>query len=270
MKTKIEMGFQYFFLTLASVLSVFPLYWMAVSATNSSVDVLRGAMLPGTSLMNNLNNLLANNDVAAAMRNSSANAAILTALALLVCSIAGYGFEIYHDKRKDFLMRILLLAMMIPFVAIMIPLYQMFSRMRLLSSLTAVILPTISTPFLIMMFRQSARSFPHEIIDAARIDGLSELQIFLRMYIPTNRSTYAAAMIIVFMTAWNNFMWPRVIILDAKKITMPLLVSNLTAGYVTDYGGLMLAVLLSTLPTIIIFFILQRHFAEGIAGSVKQ
>ena len=270
MKTKIATGFQYFFLTLVSMASVFPLYWMAVSATNSSMDVLRGAMLPGTSLPANLSKLLASQDVVTAMRNSFANAAVLTALALLVCSIAGYGFEVYHDKGKDFVMRILLLAMMIPFVAIMIPLYQMFSRMRLLSSLTAVILPTVSTPFLIMMFRQSARGFPSDIIDAARIDGLNELQIFIRMYIPTMRSTYAAAMIIVFMNAWNNFMWPRVIIMDPKKITMPLLVSNLIGGYVTDYGVLMLAVLLSTLPTIIIFFILQRHFAEGIAGSVKQ
>jgi len=269
-KTKIATGFQYVFLTLASVCSVFPLYWMAVSATNGSVDVLRGTMLPGTRLLDNLNKLLANYDVAAAMRHSFVNAAVLTLLALAVCSIAGYGFEIYHDKGKDFVMGILLLAMMIPFVAIMIPLYQIFSRMRLLSSLTAVILPTVSTPFLIMLFRQSARSFPHDIIDAARIDGLGEFQIFIRMFIPTMRSTYAAAMIIVFMNAWNNFMWPRVIIMDAKKITMPILVSNLTSSYVTDYGGLMLAVLLSTLPTIIIFFILQRSFAEGIAGSVKQ
>ena len=151
----------------------------------------------------------------------------------------------------------------------MIPLFRMFSSAWLLNTTTAFIMPTISTPFLIMMFRQSARSFPHDIIEAARIDGLNELQIFFKMFIPTMRSTYAAAMTITFMNAWNNYLWPKVIMLDDASITMPMLVANLTEGYVTDYGVLMLAVLLCSMPTIIIFFLLQKSFAEGITGAVK-
>ena len=166
-------------------------------------------------------------------------------------------------------MSILLLAMMVPFVATMIPLFRMFSSAKLLNSTLGFILPTISTPFLIMMFRQSARSFPHDIIEAARIDGLNEIQIFFRMFIPTMRSTYAAAMTITFMNAWNNYLWPKVIMLDDSSFTMPMLVANLTQGYVTDYGMLMVAVLLCTLPTVIIFFLLQKSFAEGITGAVK-
>ena len=166
-------------------------------------------------------------------------------------------------------MSVLLLAMMVPFVATMVPLFRLFSSAGMLNTTPAVILPTISTPFLIMMFRQSARSFPHDIIEAARIDGLNELQIFFRMFIPTMRSTYAAAMTITFMNAWNNYLWPKVIILDDNSVTMPMLVANLTEGYVTDYGVLMLAVLLCSLPTIIIFFLLQKSFAEGITGAVK-
>ena len=159
--------------------------------------------------------------------------------------------------------------MMVPFVATMIPLFRMISAVGLLNSTLGFILPTISTPMIIMMFRQSARSFPHDIIEAARIDGLNELQIFFRMFIPTMRSTYAAAMTITFMNAWNNYLWPKVIMLDDKSITMPMLVANLTEGYVTDYGVLMLAVLLCSLPTVIIFFVLQKSFAEGITGAVK-
>ena len=260
---------KYGFLIVVSFLSLFPLYWMAVSATNSSLDVIRGALLPGRELLNNYRNLLGNQELWLAITNSFVNALSLTALALVVCSVAGYAFEIYHTKAKDALMNVLLLAMMIPFAATMIPLFRMFSGMGLISTTAAVILPTVSTPFLIMLFRQSARSFPHDIIEAARIDGLGELRIFFQMFFPTMRSTYAAAMTIVFMNAWNNYLWPKIILFDPKSITMPMLVANLIQGYVTDYGMLMLAVLICTLPTIVIFFFLQKSFAEGIIGAVK-
>ena len=166
-------------------------------------------------------------------------------------------------------MTLLLTAMMIPFAAIMIPLFKMFSTLKMVNSMAAFMLPTISTPFLIMLFRQSARSFPHDIIEAARLDGLSETGIFFRMFIPTMRSTYAAAMTITFMNAWNNYLWPKVILQTDSSITMPMLVANLLGGYTVDYGMLMLGVLICTLPTAIVFFCLQKSFAEGITGAVK-
>jgi lactose/L-arabinose transport system permease protein len=269
MSSKASNIVSYIFLSVASLLSVFPLYYMLVSSTNKSLDVLRGTLLPGTHLLENFKTLLSGQAIGDAMFNSFVNAISLTVLSLIICSIAGYGFEIYHDKGKDAVMNILLLAMMIPFAATMIPLFRMFGQMGMISSTLAVILPTVSTPFLILLFRQSARNFPHDIIEAARIDGLSELNIFARVFIPTMRATYAAAATITFMNAWNNYLWPRVIILNKKMITMPMLIANLKAGYVTDYGLLMLAVLICTLPTIIIFFVLQRSFAEGITGAVK-
>ena len=259
----------YVFLTIVSFISVFPLYYMICAATNKSVDVIRGRLVPGTELINNFKNLTAQYNVGGAMINSFKYALLLTFISLVVCSLAGYGFEIYHDKGKDMLMSVILLAMMVPFAATMIPLYQMFAKAKLLNTAIGFILPTISTPFLIMMFRQSDRSFPHDIIEAARIDGLNELQIFFRMFIPTMKSTYAAAMTITFMNAWNNYLWPKVIMTSKESITMPMLVANLKEGYVTDYGMLMLAVFLCTVPTAIIFFILQKSFAEGITGAVK-
>ena len=267
--TKGQKAAAYTILIIVSFVSVFPLYWMISAATNKSVDVSRGRLIPGGELINNLKNLMAQYDIGSAMWNSFKYAVILTLLALFICSLAGYGFEIYHSKGKDRVMSILLLAMMVPFAAIMIPLYQMFSSAGLLNSTLGFILPTISTPFLIMMFRQSARSFPHDIIEAARMDGLNEFQIFYKMFFPTMRSTYAAAMTITFMTAWNNYLWPKVIMIDKASITMPMLVANLKEGYVTDYGMLMLAVLLCTVPTAIVFFLLQKSFAEGITGAVK-
>ncbi len=259
----------YLFLGVFAILSVFPLYFMVVSATNTSQDVLSSRMLPGGNLLENFRELMASQDVGSAMWYSTVNAVTTTVLALIVCSIAGYGFEVFHSRGKDRLMSFLLLAMMIPFAATMIPLFQMFANFEMVNSVPAVILPAIATPFLVLMFRQASRSFPHEIIEAARIDGLGELSIFYRIFLPTMRSTYAAAAVITFMAAWNNFLWPKVILVNNAYQTMPMLIANLRAGYVTNYGVLMLAVLLASLPTMVIFLILQRSFAEGITGAIK-
>ena len=256
-------------LIIASFISVFPLYWMIAAATNNSTDVLGGKLSLGTNFIQNLMKLTEMQNVSRAFCNSLFYSTILSILSLLVCSIAGYGFEIYHDKAKDRLMNVLLLAMMVPFAATLIPLFKLFSGMHLASTWIAYVLPTISTPFLIMLFRQSARSFPLEIIEAARIDGLSELKIFLTIFMPTMKSTYAAAMTVTFMNAWNNYLWPKVIMMDDTSQTMPMLVANLSSGYSIDYGVLMLGVLICSLPTGILFLVLQKSFANGIVGAVK-
>ena len=266
---KAKKFFMYLILSIASILSVFPLYYMFCASTNRSIDVIAGKLIPGTYLVENFKALIAQQNLRLALWNSFRNATILTILCLLVCSIAGYGFEIYHDKGKDILMSILLLAMMLPFVAIMIPLFKMFTAWKLVNTWIALALPSISTPFMIMLFRQAARSFPHDIIEAARLEGLSEIRIFFRMFIPVMKSTYGAAMTVTFMNAWNNYLWPTIILQDSKAITMPMLVANLKSGYSVDYGMLMLGVLICTLPTAIIFLCLQKSFANGITGAVK-
>lgn len=266
---KIERTFKYSVLTIVSLISVFPLYWMAVSATNRSTEILAGKMVPGKYLAENFGSLISTHNIGRAMFNSMKYSISMTIASLVICSLAGYGFEIYHDKVKDKVMSILLLALMVPFVAILIPLFQMMSKHGLLNTSLGFMLPTISTPFLIMLFRQNTKAFPYEIIEAARIDGCSELIIFVSFFIPTMKSTFAAAIIITFMNAWNSYLWPKVIMQTDESITMPILVSGLKDGYFTDYGVLMLAVLICTLPTVLFFFFLQKQFAEGIAGSVK-
>jgi lactose/L-arabinose transport system permease protein len=159
--------------------------------------------------------------------------------------------------------------MMVPQVATMIPLFKLIAKMGVLNTVTAFILPAISTPFMIMMFRQNSRNFPIDIMEAARIDGLGEIQIFFQMYLPVMKATYAAAAVITFMNAWNAYLWPRVIMTDQKAQTMPMLIANLAAGYTIDYGVLMLGVLFCSIPTMVIFFILQKQFTEGITGAVK-
>ena len=259
----------YIFLIIISFISVFPLLWMISAATNTSLDVARGKIMFGTYAMQNFKNLIASQNLAGAMGNSFLYAIVQTVISMFVCSLAGFGVELYHDKNKDRLFSILLLAMMVPQVATMVPLFKMMSRAGLLNSVWAFILPSISTPFLIMMFRQNSRNFPNDLMQAARIDGLSETGIFFRMYVPIMKSTYAAAAVITFMNAWNAYMWPKVVMTDNRAQTMPMLIANIASGYSIDYGMLMMGVLFCSIPTMIVFFVLQKQFAEGITGAVK-
>ncbi|MBR1707493.1 MAG: carbohydrate ABC transporter permease [Clostridia bacterium] len=242
---------------------------MVTAATNTTLEVARGKIWFGTNLLTNYQNLIKQQALWRTMGNSFLYSTVQTIACLLICSLGGYGFELYHDKHKDRLFTVLLLAMMVPQVATLIPLFTMVSKMKLLNTVWAFIIPGIATPFMIMMFRQNSRNFPVDVLEAARIDGESEIKIFFTMYMPIMKSTYAASAVITFMNSWNAYMWPRVVMKDNRAQTMPMLIANLSNGYAVDYGMLMLGVLFCSLPTIIIFFVLQKQFAEGITGSVK-
>ena len=225
----------YIFLILFTLFSVFPLFWMLTAATNTTVDVSQGRLWFGAYAAENFKALLDGvpffeSTLWNAMRNSFFYATAQTVVCIFICSLAGYGFELYHDRAKDALFGILLLAMMIPNVATMIPLFTMMSKMKLLSSVWGFMLPAVATPFMIMMFRQNSRNFPVEIMNAARIDGESEFGIFFKIYMPVMKSTYAAAAVITFMNAWNAYLWPRVVLKDPDSQTMPLYIANLAAG----------------------------------------
>lgn len=221
MKTK--RMFTYLFLIIAALISIFPFIWMVISATNQSVDVTKGTLLPGTHLFKNIDHLFSSVDMWQALWNSAKISVVTTVLSLLVASAAGYGFEMYRSRSKDIVFNILLASMMIPFAAIMVPLFQMFAKVSSvvpflgIDTAAAVILPTFTTAFLIFFFRQSTKMFPKDMMEAGRIDGLSEFGLFFRIYMPTMKSTYAAAAIITFLNSWNNYLWP-LIVLQSQKI----------------------------------------------------
>lgn len=133
----------------------------------------------------------------------------------------------------------------------------------------SVIIIAIATAFLIFFFRQNTQSFPKELIEAARIDGLSEAGIFFRVFIPTNKSCYAAAIVVTFMTSWNNYLWPLIALQSPEKRTLPLVMAAMGSSYTPDYGMMMTAVVLATIPTALIFFLMQKQFVAGMTGSVK-
>lgn len=267
--TKLNYTFKNIFLIILSFVSIFPFYWMLVGATNDSKDITMGKLTFGTSLFKNIENAFAHADLWGAFANSAILAIIITFLSLLICSIAGYAFVIYPSKGKDILFLALLASMMVPFAAKIIPMFRMFSQMKLLNSFWTIILPAIGTPFLIFFFKQNTESFPSETIQAARVDGLNEYQIFFKIYVPMMKSTFAAAGIFAFMASWNNYMWPLIALQSNSKFTLPLTVSNLAAAFNPDYGMIMVGIILSTLPTVVVFFLLQKAFVEGMVGSVK-
>ncbi len=253
--------FMYAFLVIVCIGSIFPFYWMLSSATNYSVDIIKGRYMFGTAFIHNFKTLLKNVNITGAFWNSLRNTLVGTTVSLFICSLAGYGFQVYRDKNKD--------LVMVPFASIVVPLFKMFSTFKLLDTTAGFILPSISTAFLIFFFRQNSMSFPMEIVQAARVDGLSEFNIYLKIYVPVMLPTFAAAGIVTFMNNWNNYLWPLIIMRTQDSQTMPLLLASMTAGYTTDYGALMLAVSICTLPTILLFITQQKHFISGVIGSVK-
>ena len=265
----IRRGIVYLLLAAAAFVSIFPFYWMIVGATNKSADVVIGKATPGDALLSNLATLFATVDVPRIFWNSGFIAVVATVLTLAVSSLAGYGFEMFRSRFRERIFAFMLLLLSIPFAALMVPLFVMISSAHISNTLLAVILPGISSIFIIFYFRQATKAFPSELRDAARVDGLKEWQIFLFVYLPVMRSTYAAATIIVFMGNWNNYLWPLIVLNTAENKTTTLIISALTSAYVPDYGMILVGTVLATLPTLVIFFLLQRQFVEGLLGSVK-
>jgi lactose/L-arabinose transport system permease protein len=260
----------YLFLTCAFIMSVFPFYWMIVGMTNGAVDVVKGKMTFGTQLIHNFQILFSQYDVKQIFFNSC-KISILTVIGqLLVSSMAGYGFEFYKFKARERAYGAVMLTMMIPFAAIMIPLFQIIVKLHMLNSHMSLVLISLASAFIIFFFRQSFKSFPKEIIQSARVDGAGEFKIFYSIVIPSMKATYAAAAIYSFMTSWNAYLWPLIVLQTNQQKTMQLLVSTMTSAYFPEYGAVMMAIVISTLPMITIFFTLQNYFVQGITGSVKQ
>ena len=276
-KTKLSTIFQYAFLGTLSVVSIFPFYWMVMAATNKSVDVTKGTLMPGTYFFENLKSVLESDLL---YLNSYGNSIVITLvttiLAMIVSSAAGYAFVVYKTKGRERIFDFIFASTMVPFAALMVPLFKLFSNFNKLglsfiglNSPGAVIITGIATAFLIFFFKQNTATFPKDLIEAARIDGLGEIRIFLQIYIPTMKSTYAAAIVVTFMNVWNSYLWPLIALQSGDKRTLPLILSAMGASYTPDYGMMMCAVVLATIPTAAIFFLMQKQFVAGMTGAVK-
>ncbi|PYE25791.1 lactose ABC transporter membrane protein [Rhizobium sp. PP-F2F-G20b] len=259
----------YLALSVAAFVSVFPFIWMLISSTNTSIDIIKGKATFGGAFSTNVANFFAQVDVPLVFWNSAKVAVLATLLTIAVSSLAGYGFEMFRSKMRDRIYSLVLLTLMVPFAALMIPLFMMMGKAGLINTHIAILLPTVASAFIIFYFRQATKAFPTELRDAAKVDGLKEWQIFLYIYVPVMRSTYAAAFVIVFMMNWNNYLWPLIVLQSNDTKTITLVVSSLASAYYPDFGVVMIGTILATLPTLLVFFVMQRQFVAGMLGSVK-
>lgn len=269
MREKIKTLSMHLVLIIISFLCFFPFFWMIVGITNKSVDITKGKMTFGTYFIENVRTVAGQVDLVHIIYNSVLIALVGTILTLIITSMAAYAFQIFYSKQREWIYNLLLLSMMIPFAALMIPLYKETVILGLLNTYAAVILQLTSSVFLVFFFRQSLKSFPIELIESSRIDGANELLIFIRVVVPAIKSTYAAATIYAFMSAWNGYLWPLLVLKTNDMKTFPLAISTMSSTYTPDIGAIMVLIVFSTLPMLIIFFIFQKQFVQGMVGSSK-
>lgn len=194
-----------------------------------------------------------------------------TFAALFTSALAGYIFAKFIFKGRDGLFFLIVSTMMVPFQVVLVPVFLIIRALHLYDSLWALIVPGLVSAWGIFLMRQSMKSLPSELLDAARIDGSSEMGIFLRIVLPLSMPTLSALGIFVFMHNWNDFLWPLIVISKVTSRTLPLGLATFSQGFgISRWNLVMAGVVLSILPILVVFVVLQRNFIEGITlGGVK-
>jgi ABC-type glycerol-3-phosphate transport system permease component len=255
-------------LLLGTVIMIAPFYWTLISSfkTPNEYYVFPPTWWPNPFTLDNwigLTNLEVGNFGTFAI-NSIFVCVLGTSLTLLTSSMAGYIFAKYHFKGRDVFFLAILSLMMIPFNVTMIPIYKLMVTLKWNNTFIPLILTFGYYPFGIFLMRQFIHSIPSELLDAARIDGASEFTIFFRIILPLSTAALAALGIFVFITLWDDFLWPFIIIDSPDLYTLPLGLSQFRGKLGMNVGGLAAGSMLAVLPVIIVFLFAQRRFIEGI------
>ncbi len=191
-------------------------------------------------------------------------------LTLLISAFVGYGFAAYEFKGKNIMFVCVLIILSIPLEVVMLPLYKQMSVWGIMNSYTAIILPFLAHASTIFFFRQYLQSLPKSLLEAGRIDGSSEYGIFFRIVMPIMKPAFAAMAILNGMNAWNNYLWPLLVIRTEDKYTLTLGLNTLINPYGNNYNLLIVGSFFSIVPIFILFICFQKYFIEGMtAGAVK-
>lgn len=257
------------FLLVGAVLCVFPFIWMLIGTTLNPNDVISGVLMPGKEFPLNWNKAVKNYNLPQYFLNSLKIAVITVFFGVIVNALAAFGFEKYRSKARERLFSFFMLSLMLPQIAIVIPLFKEMSALKLLNTHAAIILPSIMSPFIIFFMRQNFQMFPTEIMEAARIDGASEMYIFFRIVFPSMKASFVSAGIYMFLSQWNSYLWPLMTILSEDKKTLPIAISSMMRAYTIEYGAVMVIVCISILPALLLYLTMQREFVAGLLGSVK-
>ena len=274
-RQKITRIILYIVLSIGLIACVYPLFFMFVASTRVSGDIF---LFPppitfGDRFFENLKNLQERIPIWSALFNSFKIAIVYTAINLLVCSMAAYSISKFNYKGRNIVFIIIMLTMMLPAHAKLVPLYRMMTALKLSETHPhlAIILPDIAGAFGIFLMRQNFHAVPDTLIEAARIDGANEWTIFVKIVMPLMIPALTALGIYMFVAQWTNFTWPLIILNDPEKFTLPVALAQLKADTRIDYGQIMVGAIFAVAPIMAVFLALQKYFISGLTGgAVKE
>ncbi len=259
-------------LVIVAIGSLFPLLWMlSVSFMRAGeASSLPVPLLPADPTLENYRLLFATQGIARYLGNTALVATVVTLLSLMFNSMAGYAFAKLRFAGRERIFKLLLGALVIPAQVAMIPLFVLMKQLGLVNTYGGVIVPAMAGIFGIFLVREYARSIPDELLEAARMDGASEWRVFLSVVLPLLSPVLATLAIFSFLGAWNDFMWPLIVLTDESMQTLPVALAGLSREHVQDTEMMMAGSVLTVLPVLALFLALQRHYIAGIlVGGVK-
>lgn len=261
-------------LVLLALVYLAPLVW-AVSSSfkeRSEIFAFPPRLRPDPATLFNYATLLAEQPFWRWMLMSTAVALISTAATVLLCSLAGFGFAKYEFKGKRVLFDVMFSSLAIPFAVIVVPLFVLVAELGLAHPLFALVVPWVAPAFGIFMMRQyTEQSIPDEILDAARIDGCSELRTFWSVVMPLLRPALGALAVWSFLNSYNTLLWPLVVVSEPEYYTVPLGLQALFGAEGRQYNLVLAGAVLAAIPAIAVFVLLRKQLISGLtAGAVKS
>jgi cellobiose transport system permease protein len=262
----------YVVIGLVTLVSVFPLYYTIVMASHTNAEMAAGTppLLPNASIFDNVKKALELAPLNLGLVNSVLVSGAITLGTVAFCTLAGFAFAKLRFRGSSLLLAICIATMMVPLQMGVIPLYMMMARLGLAGHLGAVILPMLCTAFGVFFMRQYISSaVPDELIEAGSIDGASSLRIFWSIVVPAVRPAMAVLAMLTFLTSWNDFFWP-IIVLSSQNPTIQVSFQSLATGYAPQQSIIMAGTIYGTLPVLVVFGLLGRQIVGGIMqGAVK-
>lgn len=262
----------YALLVLGALLALTPMLWMlsASMMPAGEASTFPPHFLPSRPTLEHYTDLFTRLSLGRYLFNSALIAIVVTGASLAVNSLAGYAFAKLRFRGRDRLFRALSAGLVLPVQVSMLPLFLLLKNLGLINTYWGVIIPGLASIFGIFLVRQYALSIPDEMLDAARVDGASELRIFWSIVVPGILPILATLAIWTFLATWNDFMWPLIVLTDDELQTLPVALASLSREHVQDNELMMAGSVLTIAPALIVFLVLQRHYIQGLMlGSVK-
>jgi multiple sugar transport system permease protein len=259
-------------LCLLAGFALFPLLWMVSVSLMQPGEASRfpPPFLPAEPGFSAYRALFETTGIARYFLNSLFVASLGTLLSLLFNASAGYAFAKLRFKGRDRIFQLLLAALVIPAQVTMLPLFLMMKELGLINTFAGVLVPVTASIFGIFLVRQYAMSIPDELLEAARVDGAGEGRIFVQIVVPALTPILITLAVFTFLGTWNDFMWPLIVLVDQDLYTLPVALAALSREHVQDNELMMAGSVLTILPVLLLFFVLQRYYMQGLlAGSVK-